>query len=65
MGYMRLSDLRRRISKAGTYSDHHKNWLFTIAQMKLPLVYDGRNLYDPKRMKEAGVAYHSIGRESV
>lgn len=34
-------------------------------QMKLPLVYDGRNLYDPKRMKEAGVAYHSIGRESV
>ncbi|MEN6509746.1 MAG: hypothetical protein ABFD63_13360 [Smithella sp.] len=41
MGYMRLSDLRRRISKAGTYSDHHKNWLFTIAQMKLPLVLVG------------------------
>ncbi len=41
MGYMRLSDLRRRITKAGTYSDHHKNWLFTIAQMKLPLVVAG------------------------
>ena len=33
--------------------------------MKLPLVYDGRNLFDPQRMKEAGVAYHSIGRKSV
>ena len=41
MGYMRFSDLRRRITKAGTYSDHHKNWLFTIAQMKLPLVVVG------------------------
>ena len=33
--------------------------------MKLPLVYDGRNLFDPKRMKAAGVKYYSIGRESV
>lgn len=41
MGYMRSSDLRRQITKAGTYSDHHKNWLFTIAQMKLPLVVVG------------------------
>ena len=41
MGYMRFSDLIRRITKVGTYSDHHKNWLFTIAQMKLPLVVVG------------------------
>lgn len=30
--------------------------------MHTPLVYDGRNLYDPVRMKEAGVEYYSIGR---
>lgn len=30
--------------------------------MKIPLVYDGRNIYDVKEMKEAGVEYYSIGR---
>ncbi|MYL69836.1 nucleotide sugar dehydrogenase [Halobacillus litoralis] len=31
--------------------------------MRTPLVYDGRNVYDIKEMKEARVEYHSIGRE--
>lgn len=31
-------------------------------KMHTPLVYDGRNLYDPVKMKEAGVEYYSIGR---
>ena len=31
-------------------------------KMHTPLVYDGRNLYDPKQMKKAGVEYYSIGR---
>lgn len=30
--------------------------------MRTPLVYDGRNIYDLKTMKEAGVEYYSIGR---
>ena len=30
--------------------------------MRTPLVYDGRNLYSPVVMKEAGIEYHSIGR---
>ena len=30
--------------------------------MRTPLVYDGRNLYDPAEMKAAGVEYYSIGR---
>ena len=30
--------------------------------MKTPLVYDGRNIYDLKEMKENGVKYYSIGR---
>lgn len=32
------------------------------SKMHTPLVYDGRNLYDPKQMKKAGVEYYSIGR---
>ena len=31
-------------------------------QMRIPLVYDGRNLYSTQLMKEAGVEYYSIGR---
>lgn len=30
--------------------------------MKIPLVFDGRNLYDVEEMKRAGVEYYSIGR---
>lgn len=30
--------------------------------MHTPLVYDGRNLYAPVQMKDAGVEYYSIGR---
>lgn len=30
--------------------------------MKTPLVYDGRNIYNPKEMKENGIEYYSIGR---
>jgi len=30
--------------------------------MRTPLVYDGRNIYGLKEMKEAGVEYYSIGR---
>ncbi len=30
--------------------------------MRTPLVYDGRNIYEPAEMKEAGIEYYSIGR---
>ena len=30
-------------------------------RMSIPLVYDGRNIYDKKEMKDAGIEYYSIG----
>lgn len=30
--------------------------------MRTPLVFDGRNLYQPGAMRDAGVDYHSVGR---
>ncbi len=33
--------------------------------MHAPVIFDGRNLYNPTQMKSAGFTYHSIGRASV
>ena len=30
-----------------------------------PLVFDGRNLFRPERMMEAGFEYYSVGRKAV
>ena len=34
------------------------------AQMKQPVVFDGRNLYEPLTMREAGLSYFGVGRNS-
>jgi UDPglucose 6-dehydrogenase len=31
-------------------------------KLKFPLIFDGRNLYDPKTVKDAGLDYRAIGR---
>ena len=31
-------------------------------KLKVPVIVDGRNLYDPKRMEQKGFAYYAIGR---
>ena len=31
--------------------------------MKAPVIFDGRNVYDPARMRELGFTYHGIGRK--
>ena len=31
-------------------------------QLSKPLIFDGRNLFDPERMKRKGIIYSSIGR---
>ena len=30
--------------------------------LKQPVIFDGRNIYDPKRMKEFGFTYYGVGR---
>jgi UDPglucose 6-dehydrogenase len=32
------------------------------AQLKAPIIFDGRNLFEPELMAEAGFEYHGIGR---
>ena len=40
---------------------------FEVIAKKLnkPVIFDGRNLYNPEIVKKAGIEYHSIGRASV
>jgi UDPglucose 6-dehydrogenase len=33
------------------------------AKLKRPVIFDGRNLYDPEIVKNTGIEYHSIGRQ--
>jgi UDPglucose 6-dehydrogenase len=39
------------------------NWGTVKARMNQALVFDGRNLYDPLKMKSAGIEYYGIGRQ--
>jgi UDPglucose 6-dehydrogenase len=34
-------------------------------RMATPVVFDGRNLFDPAKMRRGGFTYHSIGRRAV
>jgi UDPglucose 6-dehydrogenase len=33
--------------------------------LKAPIIFDGRNLYEPAMMKGLGFEYHSIGRATL
>jgi hypothetical protein len=33
--------------------------------LRHPVVFDGRNVYDPEVMRQHGFAYHGIGRAPV
>src|SRR5205807_1582610 len=35
------------------------------AVMRRPLVFDGRNVWEPERMRRLGFEYHSIGRKPI
>jgi UDPglucose 6-dehydrogenase len=34
-------------------------------RLKTPVIFDGRNLYDPEAMKRAGLEYYPIGRAAA
>jgi len=34
-------------------------------KLRRPVIFDGRNLYDPKVVAKAGIEYYSIGRAPV
>jgi UDPglucose 6-dehydrogenase len=43
----------------------HPDFTRVKAMLRRPVIIDGRNLYDPEKMKEQGFTYISIGRRPV
>jgi UDPglucose 6-dehydrogenase len=41
---------------------HNPNWSALKTAMKATVIFDGRNLYDPKDIKSQEIEYHGIGR---
>jgi len=41
------------------------NWEVALRTMKTPTIFDGRNLYEPERMRQRGFRYYSVGRPVV
>ena len=35
------------------------------SKLKEPVIFDGRNIFSPEKMKEAGFTYYSIGRQAI
>jgi UDPglucose 6-dehydrogenase len=42
----------------------HLNLEKVRAAMNTPIIFDGRNIYSPEKMRKLGIEYHSIGRPS-
>jgi UDPglucose 6-dehydrogenase len=48
------------------WSDYHRpDFVEMRRRLRQAVVYDGRNLYEPERMKSLGFWYHSIGRPAL
>ena len=48
------------------WKDYHSPDFAEMYQLlKSPVVFDGRNLYEPEKMKRRGYRYYSIGRPAV
>jgi UDPglucose 6-dehydrogenase len=41
------------------------DYLFMKKLMKTPVLFDGRNIYDPEEIQDAGFVYYGIGRKSA
>jgi len=39
------------------------SWKVVLRTMRQPIIFDGRNIYDPAELSHSGIEYHSIGRK--
>jgi UDPglucose 6-dehydrogenase len=64
-GYDVLDDADALVVFADWQEFRNPDFEAIAAKLNKPVIFDGRNLYDPEVVKKAGIEYHSIGRASV
>ena len=63
--YEALSDADALIILTEWNEFRHPNFQRIKAELKQPVIFDGRNLYDPALMKALEFRYYSIGRRPI
>ena len=64
-GYEALADADALVIVTDWNEYRHPDFTRLKTTLKRPIVVDGRNLYDPRKMSNVGLTYYSIGRRSV
>ena len=64
-GYDALSGADALVIVTDWNEYRHPDFQRVRATLKRPVVVDGRNLYDPRKMSSVGLTYYSIGRQST
>jgi UDPglucose 6-dehydrogenase len=64
-GYDALPDADALVIVTDWNEYRHPDFNRVKATLKRPIVVDGRNLYDPRKMSNVGLTYYSIGRRPV
>jgi len=64
-GYDALDDADALIIFTDWQEFRNPDFEVIAKKLKKPVIFDGRNLYNPDIIKKTGIEYHSIGRASV
>jgi UDPglucose 6-dehydrogenase len=64
-GYDALDDADALVVFTDWQEFRNPDFEVIAAKLNKPVIFDGRNLYDPDVVKKAGIEYHSIGRASA
>ncbi len=64
-GYDTLEDADALVIFTDWQEFRNPDFELIAAKLKKPVIFDGRNLYDPDIVKKAGFEYYSIGRAPV
>ncbi len=62
-GYELLGDADALVVLTDWQEFRNPDFEVIVTKLKKPVIFDGRNLYDPEVVKKAGIEYYSIGRK--
>jgi UDPglucose 6-dehydrogenase len=64
-GYDALEDADALVIFTDWQEFRNPNFEVIASKLRKPVIFDGRNLYNPEVVRKAGIEYHSVGRASV